>query len=348
MSIDSPSMYAPLASEPIFVSSHDLEPRLVNGAGARTHIRLTDLGYPPVFIARYPSELGMSEPMPILSSNGVAKVLSVVDRLREYAIWGGSPSNPGVIRGAAYRSTYLRDFLSAPSLLSRIGEAAGVALHPSAIVHQRCHINLSPRDGSGLVGNWHVDENSYVFVLMLHDPATVVGGELQYFVGTRWEGLAAIMGNGVPVARTRSVNIPAAGWGVLMQGSAVMHRAAPTRNGAFRISLVASFDPLDSRYPDQNPQHLVEGEYPPEDVNGLAEEMTRSGEFARHKMVRCIDLAAGLVKPGEWGDENNEVWADRLLMVAREAVEAAAALKAGHISPRAAILSRMKSDEQYQ
>lgn len=335
---DLPTGYEYLNSEPSFDPNVDLaleEPASVES--------LIDFGYDEKFISQYPSPFAISSPLRILSPSGVRKARTVLADLRKYTIWADSLGSPGIIRGSVYRSRFIRDLSLDASVAEFLSRVAGASVVPSAFGHQLAHINVPARTGTGLVGNWHIDQNSVVLVMSLHDSAGLEGGRFQYFKGHRADALSELRTGGeMPEERVASVDIPGPGYGLLMQGSAVAHRAEPLREPAERVTVVTSYEPVDVRFPDQNPQWIVSTGYN-NNPNGAAEEMAREVELARHKAWRSQGLLDDFINDVAWDTPGDEL-VRKLAACVRDVVQACSAIQQGAVEAKAAVSHFEKLD----
>lgn len=243
---DKPAAYLRLRDEPRF----DAARHLALESPART-VTLADLGYDARTIAARPSELGLTSAFRVLSNEGVAAMQDLAARMKhnrnERAATGANRLG-SYIRGAGYRSQFVRDFCECPQLIAHLSAIAGVALARHALPSVACGINYAPEDVTRAIDTWHVDSVSFDAVILLTDPAAFQGGEFQYFRGTQADGEAILGGSGVrgstrelPAARVATMEFPAAGYGFLQQGDMVFHRARRLRAPAERTTLLPSF-----------------------------------------------------------------------------------------------------------
>jgi len=243
---DKPDAYIRLRDEPRFDAARHLA--LEAPAGTVT---LTDLGYDADTVAARPSALGLTSAFRILSDEGVTVMQDLAARMkhnRNASAATGANRLGSYIRGAGYRSQFVRDFCECPQLLEHLSALAGVALARHAVPAVACGINYAPDDVTRAIDTWHVDSVSFDAVILLTDPADYRGGEFQYFRGTQAEGEAILGGSGVrgstrelPAARVATMDFPAAGYGFLQQGDMVFHRACRLKEKAERTTLLPSF-----------------------------------------------------------------------------------------------------------
>ena len=162
------------------------------------------------------------------------------------------------VRGAGYRSKFIKDFCDSPELAVHLSEMASTKLARHSVPAVACGVNYAPEDITKAVDTWHTDSVAFDIVMMLSDPATFSGGEFQYFEGTKMEGqsLLGIAGEEgkdaeLPRGRITTIAFPAAGYGFMQQGNMIFHRATRLQQKAERITMVPSFVVV--------PPHAVDG-----------------------------------------------------------------------------------------
>jgi hypothetical protein len=304
----SPPGYSYLDTEPTFDRAVDLD--LSRPTAVTT---LSDLRYSAEFRAQYGSDLALTAPFRLLSASGVAKLRGVVDQLSTQ-VWRGAgvgqkPAAVGrMLRGNVYRSRFIRDLITDEALADFLSDLGDIRIAPSAYVHEVAHLNFPPEDMSAPAVAWHHDTNAFVLVVMVHDPADVDGGDFQYYAGPRHEGRALLANAGeIPEDRCVTPHFPGAGYAVLMQGSALLHRATPLRSPAPRISMATSFDVLDMRYPDQNRFYLVAPDYDENNVNARIEHDCRYAEHSRYLTTRTREKLGSFLDQLSWTDDRMSI-----------------------------------------
>jgi hypothetical protein len=338
-----PPGYEYLESEPQFVPEEDLALRTPEDT-----VTLAELGYSERFRQNYGSPLAATAPFPFLSEGGVAKLRTVVDRLRGHIRYNPDTKRvPAVMRGTAFRSRFVRDLSLAEPVVDFFSEIAGLQLVPTAFSHQLGHMNFPPQDLSQSIAGWHCDENAFVVVFMVHDPAELEGGEFQYFGGTRYEGEQLLAERGdIPEERLVAPKFPGAGSAVLMQGSAILHRAAPQLGGAERISVVTCYDTADTALPDPNRFYFVTGGFGDVNPDARLERFCRYTEYARHKAWRSRARLHDVI-------ENMPFTLDRERVISMledgiaDVVEAIEVLKRGDVTRDEAKRLRRAEDERW-
>ncbi|MDM5147049.1 hypothetical protein NQX30_01445 [Candidatus Persebacteraceae bacterium Df01] len=246
-----PDEYICLKDEPAFDATRHLaltKPESV--------FSLDDLGYKEEEVHACPSSLALTSAFRIFSDEGVAVMQELAMRMksnRNQAAATGANRLGSYIRGAGYRSQFVRDFCDCPEWLDFLSELAGVRLGRHSVPAVACGINYAPEDITRAIDTWHVDSVSFDSVILLNDPTTFEGGEFQYFHGTKAEGeaLLGVSGetgtqSGLPVERVSSMNFPAAGYGFIQQGNMVFHRACRLLAYAERTTLLPSFVVLEA------------------------------------------------------------------------------------------------------
>ncbi len=246
-----PDAYIRLRGEPPFNPARHLA--LQKPARA---LSLQDLGYDKKTIAQSPSPVAITEPFRIFSEEGLAVARDVAAQMksnRNEAAGTGKNRLGSYIRGAGYRSQFIRDFCECPQLLDFLSAIVAAPLASHTVPAVACGINYAPEDVSRAVDTWHVDSVSFDAVILLTDPATFRGGEFQYFRGTKEEGESLLgaraeegAGGELPQERVISAVFPAAGYGFLQQGNMVFHRACRLLQRAERTTMIPSFVALDA------------------------------------------------------------------------------------------------------
>lgn len=240
-----PDAYVRLLDEPPF--------------NAATHLALTppeqltslaDLGYSAAEVAGCPSSLAISSAFRVFSDEGLAVMQHLAAQMklnRNEATGTGKNRLGSFVRGAGYRSQFVRDFCACPEWLAFLSGLAGVPLAAHSVPAVACGINYAPADITRAVDSWHVDSVAFDVVILLTDPQTFSGGEFQYFRGTKAQGEALIGGDGasgtlaeLPAERVCTVDFGGAGYGFMQQGNKVFHRACRLLAPADRVTMIPS------------------------------------------------------------------------------------------------------------
>ncbi len=212
-------------------------------------LRLQDLGYTKEEIAQCPTDFAVSSATRLLSDEGVDALVCVVRELRQYAV--GCERIQNMVRGGVYQSRFLRDLCLCPKVTQFLSEIYGTPVTPHSMPLHLGHLNFAPDDLALAVDKWHHDTLGLDYVLMVSDPATLRGGEFQYFLGTKHEAAAlAQRGEQIPAQRVVSPQFPGLGYMVVLQGNMVVHRGAKLTAKCERITMVNGYVPLDTRTPD--------------------------------------------------------------------------------------------------
>jgi hypothetical protein len=213
--------------------------------------RLSDLGYDKKLVANCPTDVAITDPIRLLSESGVVALREVSLALRQYR--QRCDRIPNMVRGAAYRSRFIRDFCLCPIVTEFLSEIVGAPLAPHSMPLMLGHLNFAPENLSEAVDRWHTDTIGFDYVLMVTDPSALEGGRFQYFNGTQEEA-AAILNNAqdLPSERVVSCVFPGAGYAIFQQGSMVVHRATRLTRKAERITLVNGYVSLDTSFPDRS------------------------------------------------------------------------------------------------
>ena len=164
---------------------------------------------------------------------------------------------PKCLRGLAYTSNAVREYSNSPELLSLASAIARkpLAVHPVSM--NMAHVNFS-KAGAGDVDKWHTDSVVYVLILVLSDTAGMKGGALQVLnmPDATGETFAAMKEHGVPSQLVNTVSGLRPGYGVLVQGSKILHRVTGVIEALEpRVSLVNSLTSLDVFTEDATKYH---------------------------------------------------------------------------------------------
>ena len=302
---DMPKGFAWLEKEPEFNPARHLAleaPELVES--------LSDFGYSAEEIAECPSDFAVSSIFRVLSDEGAACLLDVCQQLSAFTTSNARISRN--TRGGVYRSKFLRDLCLSEDVTDFMSQIAGIALLPHSIRHQLGHLNYNPFEVGQNVDKWHVDTLRYDYVMFVTDPTEVVGGEFQYFKGTKHE-MAALKeaGQEVPESRIISPAMPGPGYAIMQQGNMVVHQAKGLREAGERITMVNGYVAADARIDDftrYDQLKLVD----PSDVV--------TSEFAQHhaQLAQRLVAQAGFVEDKATHIQNLRKAAQRLLAVADE------------------------------
>lgn len=312
----------------------------ITTATPRPLVHMQDLGYETSTSIAQLHDVLISEPIEIIRAEAASVLRESIFRLRpsENRPQGSPPCQ--VIRAAAYRSVVIRDFCLDNELSDFVGRAMGRPVVATALVHQLGITNYTelPDTGGALVdiGGWHIDQNAYVIVMSLGGMDGAQQAYLEYFDGTREEGLRLLLtGREIPRDRVRKLPLPGPGWGVVMHSSLVLHRAGPAIGPLQRISMVTAFEPRDVTIPDQNQTSLVEDTRALNPVEQCERE-ARAVEYARHKAWRAKGHLDDFLDRDLWGLSPEEI-IGQLTACAKEIVEYVQLIRRGEVSETLAI-----------
>jgi len=288
---ETPDGYIPRKNEPVFDASKHLALD-----APETVLTLSKLGYSEPERADCPSSFGVSSAFKILSDEGTAVMQELCRAMysnRNVSAGTGANRLGSYIRGAGYRSKFIKDFCDSPELAEHISKLADVKLARHSVPAVACGVNYAPEDISKAIDSWHVDSVAFDIVMMVTDPAVLDGGEFQYFHGTKMEGqeLLGISGEEgihaeLPPERITTIPFPAAGYGFMQQGNMIFHRARKLNKRAERITMIPSFVVAPSTAGDAtNSVNMSNWEDP-----GLPAELTRHEAWrASARLSELID-----------------------------------------------------------
>lgn len=273
-------------------------------------VSLSDLGYTRQDTQNCPSDFGVCSAFRILSAEGAAVMRDLCLKMydnRNISDGTGENRLGSYIRGAGYRSQFVKDFCDSPELSEHLSALAGVPIARHSVPAVACGINYAPKDITKAVDNWHTDSVTFDVVMMLSDPAGFQGGEFQYFQGTKTEGqeLLGISGEEginceLPDNRVVTVEFPGAGYGFMQQGNMIFHRARRLKHKVERITMIPSFVVMPPAAPDGTNSVNMAGWGDP----GLR------AELARHEAWRASARLEKLVDNISLHDEPRRLIAD--------------------------------------
>lgn len=283
-----PDAYIRLENEPEFCAARHLALEKPDSVAS-----LESLGYAREEIARCPSAAGISAPFRVFSDEGLAAIQELAARMksnRNESSGTGANRLGSYIRGAGYRSRFVRDFCDCSEWLEFVSGIAQTPLARHTVPAVACGINYAPEDVSRAVDSWHVDSVSFDCVILLTDPKSFRGGEFQYFRGTKAEGEKILGARGeegaqteLPAERIADMPFPAAGYGFLQQGNMVFHRARRLLEKAERTTMIPSFVALDAERDATNVANMRKWGDP-----GLLAELARHEAWAARARLRKL------------------------------------------------------------
>jgi len=277
-----PKGFPSINKEPVFNPNTDLQlekPKQVTN--------LNELGYSKEELKDLSTQFAFTSPTRILSDEGLGKLYEVVQLLEPYA--KSSERIPRMVRGGVYQSNYLRDFSLSKDITKFFSEITHLELQPHTIPHQLGHINYNPLNKGVNIDKWHTDTLRYDYVLFVTDPNKVMGGEFEYFLGTKKQ-IEDIhtKGNKIPSDKIISIKPPAAGYAIFLHGNMVVHRAKGINCDGERITLVNGYVARDmvknQDFTNFEESYLTE----PKHV-GTAEFAKHTALIAREHLNKCIN-----------------------------------------------------------
>lgn len=230
-------------NEPQFEATIHLAPELTHDDDAFSQIRRTPL----------PSsdEFGFSEPFKVFSDEGLHIVQDIIRSENEKGFVQPDRRIQLCLRGVAYRSPFLRAFSQTPEITNLVSSLTGKELIVHPIISNHAHVNWGePADATGevkSVDQWHLDSVTYVLIVLLSDMEGAVGGDLEFMYERPNEAFDMIRKNTIDAATTKvTVKFPAAGYGVLLMGSELVHHVTPLISSTNpRLTLIQSFRSAD-------------------------------------------------------------------------------------------------------
>ena len=121
---------------------------------------------------------GYSSPTPILSVEGVKEIRTIIENHKD--LIKSSERQKQVIRGLAYKSKFIRDFIYDKTFLSHIRKMANKPLCPHSFGTHSVQVNIGSTEFSNAeVDKWHLDSVDFVLVIIVSDMEGMEGGELE-------------------------------------------------------------------------------------------------------------------------------------------------------------------------
>jgi len=215
-------------------------------------LSLEDLGYTADEIASKATSFAVSDPFRILSSEGTAVLLDSTRRLRDFNRRAGERIER-VTRGGCFRSRFLRDLCTDPQVTGHLAAIYCVDVAPHPMTLHLGHLNFEPTTLGESVDKWHHDTLPLDYVMMVTDPATLSGGQFEWFHGTKHEAAElAASGKTPPPDRVVSPVFPDAGYAIALHGDMVVHRAAALTAVGERITMVNGYVAMSTSVDEQS------------------------------------------------------------------------------------------------
>ena len=213
---------------------------------------LDEFGYSEEEIKTKATPFAVSAPFRILSEEGARVMLNVTRSLRQHAISCERIEN--MVRSGCYRSRFLRDLCIDPSVTELMCDIYQVDVAPHTMPVHLGHLNFAPDDINQAVDKWHHDTLPLDYVMMVTDPATLTGGQFEYFVGTKHEmaRFFAEKGKTPPRERVEAPNFPGPGYTIALHGDMIVHRAAALQKPGERITMVNGYISMNTAADDQH------------------------------------------------------------------------------------------------
>ncbi len=275
---------------------------------------LSDLGYSAAEIDPTATPVALSSPFRVLSDEGAEIMLAVTRRLREFAK-PASNRIEHVVRGGCYRSRWLRDLCVAPEVAEALSAIYGVPVAPHTMPVHLGHLNYAPSAVGSPVDKWHHDTIALDYVMPVVDPATLSGGQFEYFLGTKAEAAElAARGETPPAERVVAPHFGGAGWAIALHGNMVVHRGAPLHVAAERTSMVNAYVALDTSGDDQTRSR---------DLIAVDDPTVLYTEWARHAAWRARSRLDNLIETIAFDQEPKAAAAllDAAIVDVRQAIE---------------------------
>jgi len=240
--------------------------------------------------------LAYSAPFRILSDEGVRVFKEIIGANEGYA--HSHERTPKLLRGLAYRSKFMRDFLYNNFVLEHLEKMCRTPMSPHGVLMHGNQVNFGEANGQKkMVDGWHLDSVPYVLVVSLSDPDEYEGGELQI---ARYpsidEVLQRLQRKEVPAGAvlTDTLKYPGAGYAVFMQGSQIAHGVAPVLSGQ-RITMVNSYLSRDI-FTDDRTSYTLSKSQDPDHVH--------PADFARHVAWRVQGQMSHILNGDFWGKKD--------------------------------------------
>jgi len=287
-----PPGYSWLKDEPVFNPARHLSLE-----APKSTTSLAEFGYSSEVIQSKATKVAVSSPFRILSDEGAAVMLETARRLKTYSF--GCERIENMVRGGCYRSRFLRDLCIDPSVTQLMCDIYDADVAPHTMPVHLGHMNYSPEEEGRAVDKWHHDTLPVDYVMMVSDPATLDGGEFEYFVGTKEEMKeVAKKSKGPPRDRVVAPHFPGPGYAIALHGDMVVHRGAPLKKPGERISMVNGYVSTDTSADDQH-RH--------KDLKLVDNPACLYSEWARHAAWRARGRLDNLIHELAFSEDKAEI-----------------------------------------
>lgn len=186
--------------------------------------------------------LAYTRPFRVLSEEGVRAAREAV--FEHKARFGKSDSRASCyVRGLGFVSNFHKGLSYCKELVDLLSSLARDSIHPSTVMNIS-HTNIGEIRTGRPIDKWHVDSVDYVLVIILSDVEAMVGGDLRVLQlpDSSGEVFDKLTAEGVPDDLVETVRYTQAGYGILMQGSKILHSVSEVVAAREpRISLVNSY-----------------------------------------------------------------------------------------------------------
>ena len=230
--------------------------------------------------------MAYSAPFRVLSDKGEAALRSIIDGHKIH-ITTNDRQKGGILRGLGYMSKYVECFVYDKEFLANISEIAGEPLAPTCFGSHLVQVNFGPPGIGAEVDKWHFDSVDYVLVIVLSDITNMLGGDLQLLkkqLGGK-DATLEIARHGIPEALVETQSYQRSGYGILCQGSKILHRVSPVLSAKEdRISFVISLAKTNA-FGEDNARTL---KYCKDHKNVIAWEMARHEAWRQQGVLDWI------------------------------------------------------------
>jgi len=258
---------------------------------------LSEFGYASEVIQSKATKVAVSTPFRILSDEGAAVMLDTARRLKTHSF--GCERIENMVRGGCYRSRFLRDLCIDPNVTQMMCDVYDSDVAPHTMPLHLGHMNYAPKEEGRAVDKWHHDTLPVDYVMMVSDPATLDGGEFEYFVGTKDEMKQfAELGQGPPTDRVIAPYFPGPGYAIALHGDMVVHRGAPLKQHGERITMVNGYVSTDTSVDDQH-RH--------KDLKLVDNPVCLYPEWARHAAWRARGRLDSLIEELAFSEDKAEI-----------------------------------------
>ncbi|CAM9716133.1 unnamed protein product, partial [Ectocarpus fasciculatus] len=186
--------------------------------------------------------LAYTRPFRVLSDEGVRVARESVLKHKDQL--GKSDARASCyVRGLGMVSHFHKGLSYSDDLNNLLSSLARDSVHPSTVMNMS-HTNIGEIGTGRPVDKWHVDSIDYVLVIVLSDLEGMVGGDLRVLQApdSSGEAFETLKLEGVPEELVETVRYTKAGYGILMQGSKILHSVSEVVAAREpRMSLVNSY-----------------------------------------------------------------------------------------------------------